>query len=401
MKNIRGLLVNRLLIFIVLGTSISCSKVKSEFDFLSDEEKVTQPGPVAPMAKVVKPQVGSGAQVPTTTITLNETPSTTQGTTQAQDNNDDTVRETQLDQNKDTGSPTTSGFNYWVVNFEGGTVTPAQSSIIKNRRLGVVTIDRFAPADLGPHFASDDRQAIIDSILNKLKLIYSGVNIRIVTQRPVGEPYSIIHVGGRNFTRNPRAVGVAPLDIHDFDKQDIAFAFSQSYKNTPGRETLIKLAYTIAHEMGHAMGLQHIDHDLAIMQPRNSNQALEFDVEARLVSNRRKLENSLRKLVQNVGKTFENIHDWSPPEIVDLARDFHQGITQISVYTLTNFRQNPDRCLTRYEYTWKVLGGTVKGTSFRTRRIQPHMKNIPVELTAKVTYGDGSTETKSYNLVLQ
>jgi hypothetical protein len=84
---------------------------------------------------------------------------------------------------------------------------------------------------------------------------FADFNIKIVTERPSGDDYLMVHVGARprqlRVGKANNLAGIAPFSGNPVPRA-IVYAFQQS-----GRYRTLRTCETIAHEIGHAYGLDH------------------------------------------------------------------------------------------------------------------------------------------------
>ena len=140
------------------------------------------------------------------------------------------------------------------------------SFIIKN---GAAAIPAF---DAGPW--GGDRGAVIGGIVAGLQEDFAPYNVSFVTSRP-GGAYTTMVVGGTaEHIGWSGPVGLAPLDAGNWNESDIGFVFSAEL----GRYgyDVRHIAWTISHELGHSLGLNHISPNDDIMNPVIQQHALRW-----------------------------------------------------------------------------------------------------------------------------
>lgn len=145
----------------------------------------------------------------------------------------------------------------WL-NFEGSQVT-----------LGGVswTQPAFQPTDLR-YADNSGRSQIIDTVFNYVRSRYDGLDISFTLSRPTSGDYSALHIGGKDtpLNKNPNATlfgRAQSVDVGNQNRSDVAVVFSGVYGtfyagDTPETVTE-RLGSTISHELGHILGLRHVD----------------------------------------------------------------------------------------------------------------------------------------------
>lgn len=110
---------------------------------------------------------------------------------------------------------------------------------------------------------SADRAQVLASLTARLGALLADFEIKLVTERPATPPYLMAVVGGQPTLCGYGAgiAGLAPLDCHNQTRGEVLFVFSA------GITHLEMLAITIAHELGHTLGLVHSSEDCDVMSP--------------------------------------------------------------------------------------------------------------------------------------
>jgi hypothetical protein len=112
-----------------------------------------------------------------------------------------------------------------------------------------------------------DRAQVLGDLLDQLKFLFAPFEVRFVTERPPAGDYTMIVLGGApsdiGLTFEP--AGVAPLDPDDRNANDVGFVFSAVIEEAG--YTTARLATFVAHELGHTLGLQHIDRADDVLAP--------------------------------------------------------------------------------------------------------------------------------------
>ncbi len=150
------------------------------------------------------------------------------------------------------------------------------------------TLPAFSAADIG---STDTTENLIASLVAKLQSKYSFYDVQFTTSKPAAGDFTTLYVGGdngilldisgaspllkQNFPgtsvplRDLFGLGADSLlgfagtpDVGNLDRNDRAVIFSGEFDNffsnaTPD-ERLDQLAITLAHELGHNLGLRHV-----------------------------------------------------------------------------------------------------------------------------------------------
>jgi len=267
----------------------------------------------------------------------------------------------------------------WML-FDGGTVSASDSFIVKESGLKSTIIPAFQPADLGSAVAGDDRQALIDSLLSELKKAYAGVLIDLSIEKPKA-PFSILYIGGSNFTKSGNVLGVAPLDLGNFDGEDILFAFPQSFLASRGRTNIALLVHVIAHEIAHSFGARHIENKEALMNPIVLEKADEFSTGPLFKDSGSQDTPTLLRMNVGSAKETKQFNTQEPPEIVELGIISQDNIAQLSIFSLENFAQNPQHNLTDFVYKWDFDGFFAEGPTVRLRFKDNELHTVKVTAT--------------------
>ncbi len=184
------------------------------------------------------------------------------------------------------GSGTTGRYRVRIkVRRGGGNAAPRPQVVFLDwRGGGGITVENVATFNLAPFDAADvgfpGRTAELkDRIVQIVRDRYDGYNLDLRTSDsdPVpGEPHSTIYFGG--FSRQAFAIS-EKIDAHNADPSDDAIIFTQSFDDAfGGRVTFSQMATalgnTVAHEIGHLLGLVHTADCDSLMDTSCGNRAL-------------------------------------------------------------------------------------------------------------------------------
>ncbi len=185
------------------------------------------------------------------------------------------------------------------LNTEGATLTMGrggshqnQSRVLRHRRIRSVTIP---PLSGGAHA----RQRLVACVGEQ----FAPFNIQIVMHRPSRAPYMMAVVGGASaaLRLSPRTTGIAPSGSRVI-ADAVAFAFERRDRGVDG------VCKTVAHEVGHALGLKHAYRRGDIMSYLPSREKGFLDrtsycgeYKARRCTGKRSTQNSYKHLARVLG----------------------------------------------------------------------------------------------------
>lgn len=156
-----------------------------------------------------------------------------------------------------------SGRGVVFLALDGVTVSNGASNARANTSFivpagGAVAIPPFDEAPFGA-----DRQTAIAELVGHVRADFASYDVEVVTERPVGGAYTMAVVGGSPalLGMGARIAGVAPVDVGNPNRRDVAFVFSAELS------TLKQVANCISHELGHTFGLRHLAPQDDLMHP--------------------------------------------------------------------------------------------------------------------------------------
>ncbi len=151
---------------------------------------------------------------------------------------------------------------YVLLNFEGGEVEP--DNLLRK------FVDPFDAGAINRIYAGED-EPMIAAILDAARENFNEYEVEFFTdvdQIPAGAEFATIMMG----SRSSRAFGIAEaIDHFNANLMDTAIIFTESFSpdqftSTPTTEQLgIAIGNIASHELGHLMGLNHVDDEIALM----------------------------------------------------------------------------------------------------------------------------------------
>ena len=162
----------------------------------------------------------------------------------------------------------------------------------------------------GSGLSAAQQQQVLDAVNE----IYSDFNIEFVGEEPESGDFSTVHVGG-SVSDLPADLGApanlfglaSQIDYGNTDLNDDAFVLSGEIGTDPA--DIPQLVQVIAHEMGHLLGLRHVDDETSLMYPFADPDATDIEDDDEplaeivdgVVTPSGGTQNSFDELVRNVG----------------------------------------------------------------------------------------------------
>ncbi|MGH1340757.1 MAG: Ig-like domain-containing protein [Nannocystales bacterium] len=143
------------------------------------------------------------------------------------------------------------------LNFDGAELTSGPD----DARSNLTTINNMA----GPYPAYGENGAKRQAVMQAVREDWSAYNAVVTDRRPDSGDYVMAMIGPGN-PDNDSKLGIAVLDCGDArTRNNVVFAFHSSGDS----HTATSTATTISQEIGHSVGLEHVDQASDIMNPTN------------------------------------------------------------------------------------------------------------------------------------
>ncbi len=143
------------------------------------------------------------------------------------------------------------------LNFDGAELISGPD----DARSNVTTITNLS----GPYPPYGENGAKRQAVMQAVREDWSAYNAVITDRRPEGGDYVMTMIGPGN-PDNDSKLGIAVLDCGDTrTRNNVVFAFHSSSDS----HTATSTATTISQEIGHSVGLEHVDQASDIMNPTN------------------------------------------------------------------------------------------------------------------------------------
>jgi len=149
------------------------------------------------------------------------------------------------------------------LNFDGAKLEAGGNDAKTNRTDLILTPTLDYPAMSWTNLGG--KQQGMKDVVDQLKLIFLKFAVKLVTERPTEGDYTMAMIGGTGESckkGSAGTVGIAPLDCTNTNKSDITLIFGGLMSSSAK-----KLAFVIAHELGHTFGLEHVTDTKGIMYP--------------------------------------------------------------------------------------------------------------------------------------
>ena len=148
------------------------------------------------------------------------------------------------------------------LNFEGAQLKGGGSDSKTNQTRLILGSSLAFPAQSWTSMGGKDKG--LKDVLTELRLLYGNYAVEFVTKRPDSGDYTMVMSGGNGDgckKGGAGTVGIAPLDCKNSNKNDIVLVYGDRLSSAK------KLAFVIAHELGHSFGLEHVSDNTDIMAP--------------------------------------------------------------------------------------------------------------------------------------
>lgn len=115
------------------------------------------------------------------------------------------------------------------------------------------------PAQFSTQFP---REIVVSLIVADVQKHYQGLGLRLVTEKPIDDRYTMIVIGGKADALGgglEREYGWGTTDCDDQNPRNVGFVFSETINGSGGDWDTTQVAATVSQELAHTFGLEHID----------------------------------------------------------------------------------------------------------------------------------------------
>ena len=148
------------------------------------------------------------------------------------------------------------------LNFEGADLKQGASNSKTDSTSLILGASLKYPAQSWSSMGGKDKGQ--KDVITELRLLYGDYAVEFVTSRPTSGDYTMVMSGGSGDgckKGGAGTIGIAPLDCKNSYKNHIVLVFGDKLSSVK------KLAFVIAHELGHSFGLEHVADNTDIMAP--------------------------------------------------------------------------------------------------------------------------------------
>lgn len=160
------------------------------------------------------------------------------------------------------------------LNFDGATLSAPpkgqeehaaklQSELVS--RLGKTSLV-IPPARFGGQYSRD---IVLRLVVADVQKHYAGLGLRVVTQKPIDDRYTMIVIGGKSDVLGlERELGWGTTDCENKNPRNVGFVFSDTINGMGDSWDTTQVAATISQELAHTFGLEHVEGpDDLLMRP--------------------------------------------------------------------------------------------------------------------------------------